>query len=167
VTERHWHRPRGERFSKPPPASCRTGTDILISDFDVALLGDQPDSKRPHELRQTIEGITATRNSPSVLMGARAGGAVASAVQCAGDDLFLKATFDTLSDAASDQLTGRRPGMLVAAFDGIAADELRSVAERQQRSRSTNCAAPEPHYVRRTDARRHAATAQGHGRWRI
>lgn len=112
-------------------ASCTLldGTDIRISDFDVALLGDQPDSKQPHELRRTVEGITATRNSPAVLVGSRAGGAIALAVQSARDDLFFKATFDTLSDAARDQLTGRRAGMLVAAFDGIGADELRSVAD--------------------------------------
>ncbi len=119
----------GRAIFQATSCTLSDGTDILISDFNVALLGDQPHSKQPHELRRTVEGITATRNSPAVLVGARAGGAIALAVQSARDDLFLKATFDTLSDAARDQLTGRRAGMLVAAFDGIGAGELRSVAE--------------------------------------
>ena len=118
----------GQAIFQSTSCTLSDGTDIRISDFDATLLGEEPTTKQPHELRRTIEGVTATRNSPAVLVGGRAGGAIALAVQSGLDDLFLKATFDTLSDAASHQLTGKRAGMLIAAFDGIGAEELRSLA---------------------------------------
>lgn len=112
------------------------GTDIRISDFDAGLLGLTPEKKQPHELRQVIDGVTATRNCQAVLVGTAAGGVLALAIQSTKDDLFLKATFDTLSDAASRQLTGRRAGMLVAAFDGLEGKQLLEVARDDQDTQS-------------------------------
>jgi hypothetical protein len=91
-----------------------------------------PQNKQPRELRETIDGVTATRNCQAVLVGTDKGGALALAIQSARDDLLLKTTFDTLSDAASRQLTGTRAGMLVAAFDGLGGEELHEVASDDQ-----------------------------------
>jgi hypothetical protein len=112
------------------------GTDIRIAEFDAGLLGLAPHDKQPHELRQAIDGVTSTRNCQAVLVGTDVGGALVMVVQSAKDDHFLKATFDTLSDAASRQLTSRRAGMLVAAFDGLGGEQLHDVAMDDQNSQS-------------------------------
>ena len=111
------------------------GTDIRIADFDTASLGLEPQKHKPHDLRKAIDGVTATQNRQAVLVGTSNGGVLALAVQCAKDDLFMKATFDTLSGAAQ-QLTGKRAGMLVAAFDGLTGDQLLSVAADDHDSQS-------------------------------
>lgn len=104
------------------------GVDNRISEFDVRLLGEEPHLRAPRAMRTAIDGVTATRNSQAVLVGNERGGVLALALQSARDDQFLKATFDTLSDAASRQLSGRRGGLLVAALDGIGGTELGDVA---------------------------------------
>ena len=104
------------------------GVDIRISDFDSRLLGDAPHLRAPREMRTAIDGVTATKNLQAVLVGNGQGGVLALALQSSRDDQFLKATFDTLSDAASRQLTGLRGGLLVAALDGIGGAELGEVA---------------------------------------
>lgn len=103
------------------------GSDIRLTEFDVASLGKIANGSGSAVVRAAIERATATQNREGMLMSTSKGGAFAFVVQSAVNDDFLDATFDTLSDAAK-QLSGTRPGILIAGFDGLDADQLISIA---------------------------------------
>lgn len=64
-----------------------------------------------------------------MILGRRNAGAIIFVAQSAREDTLLSAVFETAGDAAKRQLTKTRPGLLVLGFDGVEADELRSVAQ--------------------------------------
>ena len=109
--------------------NLESGANIRISEFDVRQLGNVPGMRHPQELRKAIEGVTEARNRHTMLIGTRAGGALALAVQCAQDDDLMKAVFDTLSDAARRQLSGARAGILFVGFEGVDGAGLLSLAQ--------------------------------------
>jgi len=107
------------------------GSSVQITDFDVSQLGNVP-THRCQEMRTTIDGITGTDNRSAVIIGTNAGGALVLLIQSQRDDSLLISVFKTLSDAAKNQLTRSRAGMLFVSFDGLASDELFSIAEQDQ-----------------------------------
>lgn len=105
------------------------GASVRVVEFDIALLRDVdliPDSPG---IRAVVEKVTGTRNRDAMIIGRRNVGAIVFVAQSAGDDSLLDAVFKTASEAAKQQLTKTRPGILVLGFDGIEADELRSIAQ--------------------------------------
>lgn len=106
------------------------GATVRTADFDVTALKESPlvPSK---ELRDVVEGITGSRNSFIALMPTRAGGMLALTVRSQRDDTLLRATFDTLSKAAQNQLTGKRAGLLFTCLEGLNDVELRALGERE------------------------------------
>lgn len=80
-------------------------------------------------VRGTIERVTGTHNREAMLTGNGAGGALAFVVQSAQNDDMMDATFKTLSDASRRQLTGTRPAILIAGFDGLDGSQLRAIAD--------------------------------------
>jgi hypothetical protein len=107
------------------------GANLRIEDFSVDRLGTFANGVTAED-RLAIDRVTKTSNREVMVVGTKAGGKFVFVMQSAMDDALLKATFDTLSDAARTQLTGRRAGMLIAGFEGLGADELRSVAAQDQ-----------------------------------
>jgi hypothetical protein len=70
-------------------------------------------------MRRTIDSVSGTNNRQSLVLGSAAGAVLAVTVQSARDDSVIKAMFDTMSDAARYQLSGKRAGMLFVSLDGI------------------------------------------------
>jgi len=103
------------------------GSDIRITEFNLARLGDIRNEGRPEVARETIDSVTATRNRECMVTGT-ARGALVFVLQSMVEDDLLDETFRTLGDAARRQLTGKRAGLLIAGFDGIDGDQLVSVA---------------------------------------
>ena len=107
------------------------GTAIRIGEFDSsgiddALLRDQS------RLRAFTEAVTGTSQREAVVIGDRSGGTLALVVQSALDDELLKATFDTLSRAARQQLSRNRAGLVVAAFAGLNVTQMLSIAQQDR-----------------------------------
>ena len=108
------------------------GADIRISEFDLARLGNVANDRRIEVVREVIQDVTSTQNREGMLTGTDAGGALAFVVQSAVEDDFMDATFKTLSDAAKRQLTGKRPALLIAGFDGLDGEQLLSIAQQDR-----------------------------------
>lgn len=109
--------------------TLESGAHIRVNEFDPGLLRGiaiVPDSPA---MRAVVETVTATKNRNAMILGRQNAGAIIFVAQSARNDTLLSAVFETASDAAKRQLTKTRPGLLVLGFDGIEADELRSVAE--------------------------------------
>jgi hypothetical protein len=104
------------------------GSDVRIAEFDLAQLGNVANDRRPEVMREIVASITGTQNREAMIIGTEKGGALAFVVESAENDDLLDATFRTLSDAARRQLTGKRPGMLIAGFDGLDGEQLLSIA---------------------------------------
>ncbi len=109
-------------------ATLEDGIDIRITDFDLALLSGNPSTTDPKELRATMDDVTGTRNREVMVIGTLVGGALALTLQSAKNDSFMRAVFDTLSDSAKRQLTGKRAAIFLTGFDSIDGDELLSIA---------------------------------------
>lgn len=113
-------------------ARFEDGSDIRISEFDVKCLGDLSKDRAPVSVRPVIDKVTATQNREGLVLGTAAGGALVFVVQSAENDDLLDTTFETLSQAAKRQLTGMRPGILVAGFDSLEAEQLLSIAQQDR-----------------------------------
>lgn len=103
------------------------GTTIQITDFDLGQLGNAPHLD-PRQLRAALDGISGTNNRSAVVIGTKAGGALVITIQSQREDSLLDSIFDTLGNAAKRQLTGLRAGMLFTGLDGLAGEQLSSVA---------------------------------------
>jgi hypothetical protein len=108
------------------------GTRIDLAEFDLALLNEVAHDRGPVAARSALQAITGTNNREGVILGADAGGALVFVIQSAQDDDFMDATFDTLRGAAKRQLTGVRPGILIAGFDDLTDSQLVSLAEQER-----------------------------------
>jgi hypothetical protein len=93
------------------------GTTLRLVDFAPNSVGADFDDKV--NIRRMIESVSRTNNRQSLVLGSAAGAVLAITVQSARDDGVIKAMFDTMSDAARDQLSGKRAGMLFVSLDGI------------------------------------------------
>ncbi len=107
----------------------KDGSDIRITEFDLAELDEIANDRRVEIARKVIQDVTGTQNREGMLMVADAGGALAFVVQSAVEDDFMDATFKTLSDAAKRQLSGTRSALLIAGFDGLDGEQLMSIAQ--------------------------------------
>jgi hypothetical protein len=76
-----------------------------------------------------IEKLTKTQNQESILTGTEAGGVLVFVVQSALRNDLMDAVFKTLGDAAKDQMTGTRPALLIAGFNGLSREHLLSIAQ--------------------------------------
>lgn len=97
-------------------------------------MGDINSATSPRDVRFVIDDVTGTQNREAVVIGSRAGGALALAVQSAEDDTLMSSIFDTLSDSASRQFSCERGGMFFVGFQGIASEQLLSIAGQDQDS---------------------------------
>ncbi|MFZ3286395.1 MAG: hypothetical protein WA191_06055 [Telluria sp.] len=103
------------------------GSRIAVKQFDMSEFGYLP-SINKRAARSAIDTVTGTANRESMTIGTNAGGALVLTVQSASDDLLMKTTFDTLSDAARRQLPHTHAGILLAGFAGLSHDQLASIA---------------------------------------
>jgi len=113
-------------------ARLEDGSDIRITEFDPARLGDIVNDRRVEVAREVIQDVTGTQNREGVLTVTDAGGTLAFVVQSAVEDDFMDATFKTLSEAAKRQLSGTRPALLIAGFDGLDGEQLTSIAQQDR-----------------------------------
>lgn len=113
-------------------AKLGDGIDIRITEFDLARLDEIADDRRVEVARRVIQDVTGTQNREGILTSTDAGGALAFVVQSAVDDDVMDATFKTFSDAAKRQLSGTRPALLIAGFDGLDGEELTSIAQQDR-----------------------------------
>jgi hypothetical protein len=101
------------------------GSSIKIKDFDVSKINTES-LEGQQVIRALVDKLTGTYNRHVAIFGKHSG-ILALVVQSAEDDDFLGATFDTLSKAAREQLSGSRAGMMVAEFSGVSAKEMLSI----------------------------------------
>jgi hypothetical protein len=104
------------------------GTSVRISEFDMTMMRDVDINPDSPAARAIVDAITHTHNRSAMLLGRRNVGALAIVLQSVQDDSLMTAVFETARVAARDQLTGRRAGLVLVDFQGIEADELRTVA---------------------------------------
>jgi hypothetical protein len=109
-------------------ATLPDGTSISIAEFDARKLGHGPTHHHKPAYRQRLDELTGTNNRHALIIGAAAGGVLACVIQSARDDGLVKATFETLKDAASRQLTKTRAGIVLAGFVGLSGQELLDIA---------------------------------------
>lgn len=106
------------------------GSGIATKDLFVRLV-DFDKSKfdpRSPEFRQHIDALTGTKNREASVFSTPAGGVAIFILQSALADSLKHELRATLQDAACRQLTATRPGLLVAGFDDLAAQQLRAIA---------------------------------------
>lgn len=102
---------------------------ISMRDFDSQLLrGIDWDDGSPRT-RELVESITGTRNRHAMISGLRSGGAVICIVQSSRDDALFDAIQKTVKRAATEQLTGALPGMILLEFGGMSPEAMVSLAE--------------------------------------
>lgn len=104
------------------------GSDIRISEFDMATLGNIGLVKRPVISSAAIDQITATRNRESMILGNKKG-AIVFVLQSRQDDTMLQYVFDTVSQSAKNQVTQSRPALFLVGFHGIEAEKLLDIAK--------------------------------------
>jgi hypothetical protein len=109
-------------------ATLSDGSTLKIIEFEADQLGFIPNTSNPKEIRDALDKVTQTRNREAMVIGTKAGGALALTMQSAQDDTLMKAIYDTLSDSAKKQLSGTRSGMFLAELHGIDGQQLISIA---------------------------------------
>lgn len=105
------------------------GSDLRVQDFDPANINAAIANGR-EVLRRAIDVATGTSNREFVLYGTPAGGLLALVLQSAVEDDVLNQVFATLKDSAARQFTGTRGALFWVALQGLDADQLLSVHER-------------------------------------
>lgn len=110
------------------------GSSLKITDFDIRQLGSFPSTSNPKEARTVIDEISDTRNRETMVIGTKAGGALAFTVQSAKDDTLIKAIFDTLGDSAKKQLSGSRSSLFWVELFGVDTEQLISIASQDKDS---------------------------------
>lgn len=101
---------------------------ISLRDFDVQLLSGIDWNSAGEGTRGVIESITGTENRHGMVTG-RGDGAVICVIQSNQDDNFFDAIQKTAKRAATKQLTGTRPGLILLEFAGISPEAMLSLAE--------------------------------------
>ncbi len=102
---------------------------ISIRDFDVQLLQGVDWSNTRQDTRELIESITGTSNRQAMITGLKGGGAVICVIQSSQDDSLFDAIHKTVKRAATKQLTGTRPAMILMEFSGVSPEGMVSLAE--------------------------------------
>jgi hypothetical protein len=109
------------------PSTLPDGSRITVKQFDMSEFGHLP-SMDKRAARSAIDTVTGTANRESMIIGSSAGGALVLTVQSASEDLLMKTTFATLSDAARRQLPQTQAGVVLAGFAELNHDQLVSIA---------------------------------------
>lgn len=102
---------------------------ISIQDFDAQLLSGIDLNNTGSDTRELIESITGTKNRQAMITGLRSGGAVICTIQSSLDSSLFDAIQTTAKRAATKQLTGTRPGIILLEFAGMTPESMVSLAE--------------------------------------
>lgn len=102
---------------------------ISIDDFDAQLLTGIDWNNAGPGTRELIESITGTTNRQVMVTGLKGGGAVICVIQSNEDDSLFDAIQKTAKRAATEQLTGNRPGLILLEFGGMSPEGMVSLAE--------------------------------------
>lgn len=102
---------------------------ISIRDFDAQLLTGIDWNNTGQGTRELIESITGTTNRQAMVTGLKGGGAVICVIQSNEDDSLFEAIQKTAKRAATKQLTGNRPGLILLEFGGMSPEGMVSLAE--------------------------------------
>ena len=103
-------------------------SDIRLSEFDMAILGDIGTVEHPKFSRAAIDQITATKNRESMILGNK-NGAIVFVLQSRQEDAMLKYVFETVDQSAKNQLSKKRPALFLIGFDAIDAESLMGIAK--------------------------------------
>lgn len=106
-----------------------TQAAISIHDFDAQLLTGIDWNNTGPGTRELIESITGTTNRQVMVTGLKGGGAVICVIQSNEDDSLFDAIQKTAKRAATEQLTGKRPGLILLEFGGMSPEGMVSLAE--------------------------------------
>ena len=104
------------------------GSDIRVSEFDIAALKSSETEDMPTISREVIDQITATRNRESMILGNKEG-AIVFVLQSRQDDTMLEYIFDTVSESAKKQASKNRPAIFLVGLHGIEAESLLNLAK--------------------------------------
>jgi hypothetical protein len=103
------------------------GAEITLRDFDPKLM-DGFSGKEGDAPRELVDTITGTQNRQVLVTGLKSGGCVIFVIQSRQDDNFFSAIKHSVKRAATEQLTGTRPGLLLVEFSGMSTDSLVDLA---------------------------------------
>jgi hypothetical protein len=107
---------------------------ISIHDFDAQLLEGINWNNGDEGTRGLIESITGTSNRQVMITGLKGGGAVICVIQSSKDDSLFDAIQITAKRAATKQMTGTRPGIILLEFDGMSPRGMLNLAEHDRTS---------------------------------
>jgi len=107
------------------------GTHVDLIEFDTAELGKLENPMSQFTM-DAVERITGARNPHFFIHRSEGhvGGVVLVVLCSAQPDSMLHETFVTFAESAGRQLTGSRPGALIATFEGLGSDELTEIGSR-------------------------------------
>jgi len=111
-------------------------TEISFRDFNPSVL-DGFDWKNGQGPRELIDSITGTRNQQAMITGLKGGGVVVFAIQSRQDDSLFSSMEKTVKRAATDQLSGTRPGLILVEFNGLSPDAVVDLAAHDNTPGST------------------------------
>lgn len=103
------------------------GSDIRVSEFDMATLGVIWTDGSPAISREAIDQITATKNREIMILGNKKG-AIIFVLQSRQDDTMLQYVFNTLSKSAKKQFSKSRPALFLVGLQSIEAESLLDIA---------------------------------------
>lgn len=113
-------------------ADFEDGSKISITDFELARLGDVPSYTDPADVRAALDDVTGIRNREAMVIGTRGRGALVVTLQSARDDTFMNAIFDTLSESAKRQFTGKRSAIFLVGLHGLDGQQILLIAEQDR-----------------------------------
>lgn len=117
-------------LASQPHCNLRCGGSLRLRDFDSARLATANASfENDDALRAFLDDTTNTANRTMVVVPSRAGGALLLSIQSEREDSLEARTPKVLKDAAKNQLTGERAGLLIAGFEALTSNEMRGLAE--------------------------------------
>lgn len=102
---------------------------VSIHDFDSQLLHGIDWNNAGQGARDLIESITGTYNRQAMIAGLNGGGLVICVIQGSHDDSLFDAIQKTVKRAATKQMTGTRPGMILLEFGGMSPEGMVNLAE--------------------------------------
>jgi len=112
------------------------GSDIRVSEFDIATLGVIETESGLTISREAIDQITATKNRELMILGNK-NGAIIFVLQSRQDDTLLQCVFDTVSESAKNQVSKNRPALFLVGLHGMEAESLLSIANQDNDPKQT------------------------------
>lgn len=109
-------------------AVLEDGSDIRISEFDMAVLGNIGTEEQQALSRTVLDKITATKNREVMILG-NENGVIVFVIQSRQDDTMLQYVFDTVSQSAKKQVSKNRPALFLVGLHGMGAEVLLDIAK--------------------------------------